>query len=408
MSSSQRDADVIVVGSAVAGSAAASAFGKLGPRVLVLEKGAERDNSTRGDILHPPTLRFLEPWGALDALHQDGALPITHLAVTHRELGRLATYPIEPADQGPAGRSLAVPHDRIEAVMKACAQRWPSVTVLRANVHGLVREAGRVCGVRARVDDEERTYRAPLVIGCDGSQSLVRREAGIGVDRQPYSHELLYIAADGVTDPPAAMHFFIDDSGVIMTASRPRGRMRIAIYFERGARGDLLKRPDPALHDYVTARVPALASARFTRENAHIYSLVRQLADQFHAPGVALAGDAAHTTHPTGATGMNLAIAGATRLSQLVGPLLEGASTPAGLAALDRALAAYTDERRTAAGAAIEQNHLQALRIWQGELFRQPEAYARAIDPKGAWGVGGAGWGQNPAALADVVATGAA
>ena len=45
---------VIVVGAAVGGSALANALGSAGIPVLVLEKGAERDNSTRGDILHPP------------------------------------------------------------------------------------------------------------------------------------------------------------------------------------------------------------------------------------------------------------------------------------------------------------------------------------------------------------------
>src|SRR5438270_595203 len=88
---------------------------------LVLEKGAERDNSTRGDILHPPTLAFLEGWGVLRELLADGALPMTSIAVSHRDRGRLATFAIESEGQGPTSQSLAVPHDRIEAVMKACA-----------------------------------------------------------------------------------------------------------------------------------------------------------------------------------------------------------------------------------------------------------------------------------------------
>src|SRR5919197_6291085 len=181
-----------------------------------------------------------------------------------RRRGRLATYSVAPAGEGPASRSLAVPHDRIEAVMKAVAERWPSVEMERATVVGLQRDNdGRVVGVRARTAAGERVFHAPLVVGCDGSQSLVRRELGIEVDRQPYDHDFLYIAADGPTDPPAAMHFYLDSQGVILVASRPRQRMRIAIYFARGGRGDLLKRPDPALYEYVVDRVPALSAARF-------------------------------------------------------------------------------------------------------------------------------------------------
>jgi 2-polyprenyl-6-methoxyphenol hydroxylase-like FAD-dependent oxidoreductase len=395
---------VIVVGAAVGGSAMANALGQAGVPTLVLEKGAERDNSTRGDILHPPTLAFLERWGVLGPLHEDGALPITTMAVTSRELGRLATYPIPPANDGPAGRSIAVPHDRIEAVMKDVAGRWPSVEIARANVLGLVRdERGRVGGVRARTAAGERVYEAPLVIGCDGGQSLVRRELGIDCWRRPYGYDLLYIGAEGQTEPPQVMHFYFDRTGVVMVVSRPRDGIRIGIRFDRGARGDLLRRPDPALYEYVVDRVPQLERARFGRANAHVYSLSRQLAARFAAPGGALVGDSAHVTHPAGATGMNLAISGAARLAEMTAPLLlNGLSTATQLDELDAALLAYDAERRPAAEAAIEANHQQSLRIWPTNAHDDPEGYAKGLNPSFGWGARGAGWGQNPAALAEV------
>jgi 2-polyprenyl-6-methoxyphenol hydroxylase-like FAD-dependent oxidoreductase len=395
---------VIVVGAAVGGSALANALGSAGIPTLVLEKGAERDNSTRGDILHPPTLAFLDRWGVLGPLHEDGSLPMTTIAVTSAELGRLATYPVKRANDGPAGQSIAVPHDRIEQIMKDVAGRWPSVEIERAAVTGLLRdERGRVSGVRARTPDGERECRASLVVGCDGSQSLVRRELGIGVERHPYDHEFLYIAADGPTDPPGAMHFAFDRKGCILIASRPKNRMRIAIYFKVGTRGDLLKQPDPALYQYVIGRFPFLAGARFGRENAHLYPLTRQLADAFYAPGAALVGDAAHTTHPAGATGMNLAISGAARLAEMVGQhLLDDPTTLAQQDALDAALAAYDAERRPASAEAIERNHQQALRIWPPNPHDDPYGLAEAFNPERGWGAAGAGWGQNPAALAEV------
>jgi 2-polyprenyl-6-methoxyphenol hydroxylase-like FAD-dependent oxidoreductase len=378
---------VIVVRAAVAGAALANALGQQGVPTLVLEKGAERANSTRGDILHPPTLEFLNRWEVLEALFADGAQPYTHMAVSHRDLGRLGTWPLTPRGEGLTSRSIAVPHDRIETVMLDCARRWPSVTVERARVTGLLRQAdGRARGVRVQAGGAEREVEGALVVGCDGGPSLVRRELGLAVDARPYDHELLYIAARGVTDPPAAMHFHLDDQGVVMVASRPGERMRIVVCFKLGSRGDLLRRPDPALHEYVAARVPALAAASFGRDNAYIYAVTRQLASSFVASGVALVGDAAHTTHPAGATGMNLAITGAASLADRIGPLLRAGADDL---VLDRALADYDADRRPAAASAIEQNHRQAVRIWESDLFRDPPAYARTIDPSFSWGVAG-------------------
>src|SRR4051812_4812986 len=389
---------VIVVGAAVAGSAVANALGARGIPTLVIEKGFDRDNSTRGDFLHPPTLRFLEPWGVLAALHRDGALPIYHLAVSHRTLGRLATYDVLSQGEGPASRTIAVPHDRIETVMKACADAWPSVTTVSGTVTGLLREDGRVVGVVARAaDGEEREYRARLVIGCDGAQSLVRRELRIETARQPYDHYFVYIQADGPTDPPAAIHFCLDETGVIMVASRPNQRMRIAMIADRGAQNELLRYSDRQLYDEVTYRVPWLAGARFTRDDVHVYSIARSLAERFSAPGAAIVGDAAHTTHPAGATGMNLAISGAARLVELAAPAL--AVAPHDSAALDAALHAYSAERRSAAAVALERNHAQSQRIWTDDCHLDPHAYARNADPTSGWGAAGAGWGQDPAAL---------
>jgi 2-polyprenyl-6-methoxyphenol hydroxylase-like FAD-dependent oxidoreductase len=90
---------------------------------------------------------------------------------------------------------------------------------------------------------------------------------------------------------------------------------------------------------------------------------------------------------------MSLAISGAARLAALLVPALERD----GDRAIDDALAAYDDERRPAAARALEAAHAQALRLYDGELFRDADAFARAVDPSAAWTAGGGGWGQDPA-----------
>lgn len=390
----------MVVGGAVAGGALANALGQAGVPTILVEKVSREVHSTRGDLLHPPTLRILDGWGVLERLHADGALQIRELAVTHARRGLIARFPIPAPGTGPAGRTLAVPHDRIEAVLYDSATRWPSVTPLRGVVTGLARGAdGRVLGViyRPHGSDNEGTLRARVVVGCDGTQSLIRRSLGIDTELHPYDHEQVIIGGHGETELPAALHWHVDDIGALCVVNRPRGGFRILLTFHLGQRGDLLRRPDPTLREYVVGRFPQLDGLRFGKDDAHLYRLARHVAPRLWAPGAAIAGDAAHATHPAGATGMSLAISGVARLADRLAPVLLGNGSDA---EVDAALQAYDEERRPAAAEAIASNHAQALRLWQSDLFRDPDAYARAVDPTGAWGVGGAGWGQDPAALA--------
>jgi 2-polyprenyl-6-methoxyphenol hydroxylase-like FAD-dependent oxidoreductase len=389
-------ADVIVVGGAVAGTALANALGTRGVRTLVLEKVSREIHSTRGDLLHPPTLKLLDRLGVLDALHADGALPITEMAVSDRT-GMIARFSVPGADDTSAGRTIALPHDRIEAVMFRCAERFACVQSDRGTVTGLLREGDRVVGVlfQAHGSSDVHALRADVVAGCDGAQSRVRRDLDIACEEHPYDHEQVIIGGTGETELPAGLHWYLDDLGALCVVSRPRGAFRILLTFQLGRRGDLLKLPDPALHEHVSGRFPALAGLRFGKADAHVYRLGRHVAARLYSAGAALVGDAAHATHPAGATGMSLAVTGADRLAGLLAPALAKGSP----GAVDTALAAYDAERRPAAIAAIASNHEQALRLWQSDLFRDPKAYARAVDPNGNWGAGGASWGQDPAAI---------
>ena len=368
-----------MVGGAVAGASLANALGARGVPTVLIEKLERERHRARGDLLHPPTLRILDGWDVLAAMHADGVLPLEELVVSAAGRGVIARYPTPVRDQTPAGRTIAIPHDRIEAVLYACAERRPEVTVERAVVSGLLREDGRVVGVRVRDDRGERSLRARLVVGCDGTRSFVRSELGIRAEEQAYGTDFLYLEADGAIDPPAAVHWHVDGAGVVCVLARPRGASRIFLTMRRGTRSAF--GGDPALRDHLVGRFPDLAPLHIEKARSSLYRVVRLLAERFWSPGCALVGDAAHTTNPAGATGMSLAIAG-------------------GDAAVDDALAAYGSERRPAAARALAAAHAQALRLYEGDLFRDAEAYARAVDPNARWTAGGAGWGEDPAALA--------
>jgi geranylgeranyl reductase family protein len=155
--------EVIVVGAGPAGTGTALALAQLAPelasRTLLLEKAAHpRDKTCAG-----------------------GLIPRTH-AVLH-ELGVVVDVPAARVDHA----AVVVPGGQVRiggsdlcrvirrrhfdaALARAAAARGVRVQE-RARVVGLRREAGGV-----RVETETATYWAPVVVGADGSGSLVRRQ----------------------------------------------------------------------------------------------------------------------------------------------------------------------------------------------------------------------------------------
>src|SRR5690349_18894184 len=63
---SQRDADLIVVGGGPAGMMAGLLFARAGCRVIVLEKHADFFRDFRGDTVHPSTMEILHQLGMLE------------------------------------------------------------------------------------------------------------------------------------------------------------------------------------------------------------------------------------------------------------------------------------------------------------------------------------------------------
>ena len=179
----ERQADVIVVGAGPAGASTAFHLAQAGADVLLLEKSAFPRDKVCGDGLTPRAVKHLVSMGFdLDApgWHKNKGLRI--VGAGHRiELPwpDLTSFP-------PYGAARA--RADLDEVLARHAQkagaRLQEHTAVTAPL--LDERTGRVVGVRARpVDDrgrragDEISYRAPLVVACDGVSSRLATARGI-------------------------------------------------------------------------------------------------------------------------------------------------------------------------------------------------------------------------------------
>ncbi len=173
------DAEVIVVGAGPAGSTAATYLARAGLDVLLLEKSSFPREKVCGDGITPRGVKQLIDLG-VDTREEAGWLHNRGLRVAGGGVRLELDWP-ELADFPPYG--VVRPRDDFDDLLARTAQRAGARLLERTSVTGAVTDdrSGRITGVEAKVGAERSqvTYRAPLVIGCDGVSARLALSMGL-------------------------------------------------------------------------------------------------------------------------------------------------------------------------------------------------------------------------------------
>ena len=164
---SHYDADVIVVGAGPSGSAAAYWMATAGLDVLLLEKASFPREKVCGDGLTPRGTRALIDMG-IDVSEEAGWLHNKGLRVIgggmrlELDWPELASFP----DYGLVRPRADLDHLLVRQAVKAGARLHEQTSVTAP----ILDKHGRVTGVQAKAgpDQAQSSYRAPIVLACDG------------------------------------------------------------------------------------------------------------------------------------------------------------------------------------------------------------------------------------------------
>jgi 2-polyprenyl-6-methoxyphenol hydroxylase-like FAD-dependent oxidoreductase len=331
----------LIVGGGPAGMVLGLLLARAGVAVTVLEKHADFLRDFRGDTVHPSTLQLLDELGLAE---QFAKLPYSRLDQV--------VFPID------ADRSVVVADFRrlrVRYPYVAMVPQWDLLNLLaeagreeptfslrlRTEMTGLIREAGRVRGVRYRTaDGATGEIRAELTVACDGRWSDARREAGLWPREFPVPIDAWWFRLPRVPEDRVAALTPRAGQGRFAVVI-PRDRyLQIAYIGRKGtdpelrARGIERFRQDIAeLMPEFADRVGALASMDDVK---HLDVRLNRLR-RWHVDGLLCIGDAAHAMSPIGGVGINLAVQDAVATATLLAEPLRRGSVRAGeLAAIRR------------------------------------------------------------------------
>ncbi|HEX7637316.1 MAG TPA: FAD-dependent oxidoreductase [Burkholderiaceae bacterium] len=332
------DADCCIAGGGPAGMMLGLLLARAGVRVVVLEKHADFLRDFRGDTIHPSTLDVMQELGLLDEFLRRPHQELREVSVRiGPELARIADFRHVPAH---CRFLMMMPQWDFLDFLAAHARRLPTFRLeTRAEVGELLGGDGRIAGVRAATPGGTLEVRAPLVVGCDGRHSTVRRCAGLASRDIGAPMDVLWMRLPRVAGDPGDLFGQVDAGRMLVMIDRG-DYWQCALVIPKGGDAQIRARGLEALRQGLRALSPWLGDRVETLAGWDQVKLLTVTVDRletWYKPGVLCIGDAAHAMSPVGGVGINLAIQDAVAAARLLaGPLRNGAVTDADLARVQR------------------------------------------------------------------------
>ena len=314
-----------VAGGGPAGVMLGLLLARAGVEVLVLEKHADFFRDFRGDTIHPSTLEVMHELGFLEDLlrlpHQKvprltaqfGGLALTFADFTH-----LPTH---------CGFIAFMPQWDFLNFLAARGARYPTFKLrMRAEVTGLIEEAGRIVGLHATTPDGPLEVRAGLVVAADGRHSVLRDKAGLRIDELGAPMDVLWFRLSRRPGDPEDPRGRFDIGRIFIMLNQGR-HWQCGFVIPKGSLEQLQARGLQAFRECVAQLAPFAADRVGEIANWDTVKLLTVRVDrlrQWYRPGLLCIGDAAHAMSPVGGVGINLAIQDAIAAANLLAAPLRG------------------------------------------------------------------------------------
>jgi 2-polyprenyl-6-methoxyphenol hydroxylase-like FAD-dependent oxidoreductase len=320
--------DVVIVGAGPVGLFLGCCLQRMGLHVLLMERERMPSRQSRSIGIHPPSLERLAQLGLADAMLEKGARVQTGRVYSRSAcVGSLSFAACPP----PYPFVLTVPQHETESILESHLLHASGASIERgAEITDIEAASNAVRVVGRRADGSILNATAPLLIGCDGKDSLVRRRAAIRFDGALYADSFVMGDFDDETEWGAEARIFLDDDGFIESFPLPGGIRRWVLRVP--SRVGLPQ--EDAFRTWVQRRTGVPLSG-MRRSEITSFGAQRFLAESLYRGRVVLAGDAAHVTSPIGGQGMNLGWLNAWDLALLLRDALRSDDT------LKHALQAY-------------------------------------------------------------------
>jgi 2-polyprenyl-6-methoxyphenol hydroxylase-like FAD-dependent oxidoreductase len=330
------DAEVVIVGGGPVGMGLAAELGQRGVRCIVVERYPQPQPVPKGQNLTQRTMEHFRAWGAEQELRAARTIPpeygIGGLTAYGTLLGKYSYDWLQRDLVQPFyfTRNERLPQYATEAVLRSRVAQLGSVQTLYGWDAEAVTQNGD--GVSVTVTERKgsgrRVLRAAYVVGCDGSRSVVREQAGLQQTRTDHDRLMVLVVFRSL-ELHKLLARYPGKSYYNILQPELKGYWKFFGRVDLGSTWFFHAPVPPGTtkdnFDF-SAYLQEAVGAPFDIEFQHIgfWDLRFMLADSYRKDRVFIAGDAAHSHPPYGGYGVNSGLEDARNLGWKLAATLQG------------------------------------------------------------------------------------
>jgi 2-octaprenyl-6-methoxyphenol hydroxylase len=311
---------VLIVGGGLVGASLAIALDVAGIAATLVEAAAPRTDAQpsydeRNLALARATVNGLDAIGVWRHATAQ-AIPIRHIHVSRA--GEFGSARIDARRQGVDAMGWTLPARELGVALLRRLDECTRLTRLAPATLMALEPMAEGWRAQIKTQDGMRRIDTALLVGADGTESFVRAQLGIDVERHDYRQTLFVCTITPERDHANRAYERFADTGPI--ALLPLAERRCGLVLTVSAdEADAVAALDDAAFIELAQQRFGWRLGRLSRPGKRFpYAIHRVAAHQLTAPRAVLVGNAAQTVHPIGAQGFNLGLRDALTLAELV------------------------------------------------------------------------------------------
>ena len=318
--------DVVIAGGGINGAVLALGLARIGLAVVVVDKGATGKTSGktspdgRAYALNLGVQKMLTVFGLWDDL-QAHAEPILDMKISDAKGAGISPFYLHFTKAMMEGEALGflIEDAPLRGVLSKAVDKHPLITVLsNTQVSGQTLTNGGVEVTLSHNKTPNKTIHAKLLIGCDGRDSKVAKNAGIVRIGWDYPQSALVCALRHTKPHHGTAHQIFTPNGPLAVLPLRGNRVSI-VWTQERKRANLIHGLDDAGYLAILRETLGDFLGEVALEGTRgAYPLGLALTESFVRTRIALVGDSAHGIHPLAGQGLNLGLFDSAALCQVL------------------------------------------------------------------------------------------